>query len=161
MRALSGMDGATRLEELVTWQRMRELEDEVLKVAVRPALVREDKFRKQLTDAAGSATRNVAEGFARYNPGEFARFLDVSRASATEVRSCLLTARTAGYISEADFLKIDHLAIRGLQTLARFQRYLRSDAARQNARRYRYARQNASTSRTIRTIRTIRTTDIL
>ena len=34
------------------------------------------RFCDQLNDAALDATADVAEGFARYYPGEFARFLD-------------------------------------------------------------------------------------
>jgi len=106
----------------------------------RARLAADYKFKGQLTDAADSAVRNIAEGYARYNPGEFARFLDIARASATEVRTCLMTARHAGYISTAEFERTDALARRGLQALAKFQRYLRSDRARQNAKQFCYTR---------------------
>jgi four helix bundle protein len=142
------MFGVDRFEDLLTWQLMHEVNVEVWTIAARPPLESNVKFRGQLTDAADSAVRNVAEGFARYNPGDFARFLDVSRASATEVRSCLKTARIAGYISPAEFTRIDGLARRGLQALARFQRYLRTtEEARRNAKRARYSRSKAAAAR--------------
>jgi hypothetical protein len=65
------MQGAQRFDELLTWQRMHELNVEVWRLADRPLVARDFKFRDQITDAADSAERNVAEGFAPYNPGEF------------------------------------------------------------------------------------------
>jgi four helix bundle protein len=134
------MYGVDRFEDLLTWQLMHQADTEIRRVADQPPISTDFKFRDQITDAADSAVRNVAEGFARYNPGEFARFLDVSRASATEVRACLKTARSAGYISAQDFDRLDALVRRGLQAVAKFQRYLRSDEARRNAKRARYSR---------------------
>ncbi len=134
------MYGVDRFEDLLTWQLMHQADTEIRRVADQPPISTDFKFRDQITDAADSAVRNVAEGFARYNPGEFARFLDVSRASATEVRACLKTARSAGYISTQDFDRLDALVRRGLQAVAKFQRYLRSDEARRNAKRARYSR---------------------
>ena len=136
------MDGVERFQDLVTWQRVHELSLEIRKTAGHPPIASDYKFRGQLTHAADSAVRNVAEGFARYNPAEFARFLDVSRASATEVRACLRTASEAGWISDRDFEHLDALARRGLQALAKFQRYLRSEEAHRNAKRARYARRS-------------------
>jgi four helix bundle protein len=134
------MYGVDRFEDLLTWQLMHQADTEIRRVADQPPISTDFKFRDQITDAADSAVRNGAEGFARYNPGEFARFLDVSRASATEVRACLKTARSAGYISTQDFDRLDALVRRGLQAVAKFQRYLRSDEARRNAKRARYSR---------------------
>jgi four helix bundle protein len=59
--------------ELVCWQLARELKLLILPFAER-AVVRHDfKFRAQLVDAASSATRNIAEGFGRYDHKEFAQ----------------------------------------------------------------------------------------
>jgi four helix bundle protein len=51
------------------------------------------RFCDQLNDAALDAASDVAEGFVRYYPGEFARFLDFAIASLEEVR----TRTEAGY----------------------------------------------------------------
>ena len=167
------MAGADRFEDLVTWQRMYELSLEVGKFVDRLPMARDVKFCQQILDASDSAQRNVAEGFGRYNPGEFARFLDISRASATETRALLMRGRSAGYLSADRFAELDRLAVRALQALARFQRYLRSPEAKRNAKRYRYCArpetlevsrtiqtvQTVRTVRTVRTIRTIRTTN--
>ena len=131
---------ADRFEDLLTWQRMHALEIAVHTIAQRLVIRSDFRFRTQITDAAGSAARNVAEGFGRYNPSEFAHFLDISRASALEVQSCLRTALQAHYITESEFTDLDKLADRGLQALARLQRYLRSPQAKRNADRFRHSK---------------------
>jgi hypothetical protein len=80
----------------------------------------------------------VAEGFGRYNPTEIARFLDVSRASGLEVQTCVRRAHSTGYITSQEFHALYRLANRAIQALAGFQRYLRSERARENAKRFRY-----------------------
>jgi four helix bundle protein len=131
------MDGARQFEELLSWQRMHELNIEVWKATEEGPAARDFHFRDQIRDAADSTERNVAEGFGRYKPLVFANFLDFSRASACETRSLLRKGLACGYFTAERFDQLDQLAVRGLQAVASFQRYLRSPAARRNAaRRY-------------------------
>jgi four helix bundle protein len=138
---------ADRFEDLLTWQLMYELSLGIWKFTDQPPASRNFKHRDQIRDSSDSAHRNVAEGFGRYNPGEFARFLDVSRGSAEETRALLKTAHGARYLSDEEFAALDALAIRGLQALAKLQRYLRSPAAKRNAERWRYRKQRARYNR--------------
>ena len=132
------MAGADRFEDLLSWQRMHDLNMEVFRITDRRRASSDFRFRDEIRDAADSAERNVAEGFGRYNPGEFAHFLDFSRASVHETKALLRKGLEAGYWSEEDFNRLDQLATRGLQAVAKFQRYLRSPAAKRNAaQRYR------------------------
>ena len=133
------MAAANRFEELVVWQRMHELHVEVWKATEKPPAARDFKFRDQIRDASESAVRNVAEGFGRYNPLEFARFLDIARASVLETQALLRKGLDVGYWPQEEFERLDALADRGLQALAKFQRYLRSPQAKRNAER-RYGR---------------------
>ena len=126
---------------------MYELSLEVWKFTGRPTVARHFKYCDQIRDSSDSAHRNVAEGFGRYNPGEFARFLDVSRGSAEETRALLTAARDKHFLSAEEFAALDQLAIRGLQALAKFQRYLRSPAAKRNAERWRHRRNRNRTRR--------------
>ena len=119
---------------------MYELSLEVWKFTDQPRVSRHFKYCDQIRDSSDSAHRNVAEGFGRYNPGEFVRFLDVSRGSAEETRALLKTACENRFISKQQFDALDRLAVRGLQALAKFQRYLRSPAAKRNAERWRHRR---------------------
>ena len=132
---------ATKFEDLLSWQRMHELNIEVFKATEAGPVSRDFEFRAEIRDAADSAERNVAEGFARFNPSVFANFLDYSRASAAETRSMLKKGAKCGYFSADDFKRLDRLAARGAQAVAKFQRYLRSPQAKQNAaRRYAHGR---------------------
>jgi four helix bundle protein len=132
---------AKRFEDLICWQRMKELSVEVWKATDRPPASRDFDFRNEIRDSSDSAQRNVAEGFGRYNPPVFANFLDFSRASALETKALLKKGRAVGYWTEDEFQRLDTLADRGLQAVAKFQRYLRSPEAKRNAAgRYRRTR---------------------
>ena len=60
------------------------------------------KFRDNLRNAADSAERNFPEGFGRFAPADFARFLDNSRASLLETHNGLATGLDRGYFSKKD-----------------------------------------------------------
>jgi four helix bundle protein len=135
------MPVARRFEDLLVWQRMNELSIEVWKATDKPPASRDYDFRDQIRDASDSCERNVAEGFGRFNPPQFVHFLDISRASALETKALLRKGVTVGYWQEAEFQRLDTLANRGLQAIAKLQRYLRSPQAKRNAaRRYRRTR---------------------
>jgi len=137
------MGGAKRFEDLLSWQRMHELNIEVWKATRTGPASRDFDFRDEIRDAADSAERNVAEGFGRYKPPQFASFLDYSRASAQETKSLLKKGLAVGYFTADDAERLNALADRGLQAVAKFQRYLRSPEAKRNADlRYRGRRSN-------------------
>src|SRR5437773_12177203 len=102
------MSVARNFEELLAWQLMHELNIEVWKATEHARASRDFDFRDQIRDAADSTERNIAEGFGR---------------------TLLKKGLSSGYFTVEDFDRLDRLAIRGLQAVARFQRYLRSPAA--------------------------------
>ena len=132
------MASADRFEDLLTWRLMYELSLEVWKFTGEQSVRRNFKYCDQIRDSSDSAHRNVAEGFGRYNPPEFARFLDISRGSAEETRALLKTAHAKHFLSDEQFAALEQLAVRGLQALAKLQRYLRSPEAKRNAQRWRH-----------------------
>jgi four helix bundle protein len=132
------MPGVDRFEDLISWQRMHDLNIEVWRATETRRASRDFDFKNEIRDAVDSAERNIAEGFGRFTPPQFANFLDVSRASALEARTLLRKGLEVGYWKQADFERLDSLAIRGLQAVAKLQRYLRSPVAKRNAQcRYR------------------------
>jgi four helix bundle protein len=90
--------GAKTFEELRAWQHAAELSDRIVAICATPALQQNVKFRDQLLDAAESAPRLIAEGFARWSHREFARYLRMAHGEVQEVRSDLLALRRRGTI---------------------------------------------------------------
>ena len=135
VRAITrGMD---RYEDFDAWKLARALHVKVFEMTSSAPAARDFRFRDNIRDAADSAERNFPEGYGKFAPGEFARFLDHSRASLLEVKNELGVGRTRGYFSARDTASATELANRALGALSGLQRYLRSPKARENARRAR------------------------
>lgn len=76
---------ARHFTELIVWQLADQLRIEVFQLTKRGRFHADWKLRSQLDDAADSACRNIAEGFAGTDP-EFAKFLRIARRSLNEVQ---------------------------------------------------------------------------
>jgi four helix bundle protein len=63
---------------------------------------RDVKFRGQLQDAASGVPANIAEGFGRNNPAEFAQFIRYALGSLQEAETRLKDGIKRGYWKEAD-----------------------------------------------------------
>jgi four helix bundle protein len=95
------MSRITRFEDLIAWQKARELTRDIYRVAAERPFCRD--FANQIRDASNSIMSNIAEGFERWRPSEFHYFLSVAKASCAEVRSDLYVALDAAYIDEKTF----------------------------------------------------------
>jgi four helix bundle protein len=62
----------------------RELKLAVYELVRSPSSTRDVKFRDQLTESASSAPRLIAEGFGRYYPAEFAKYLRLANGELEE-----------------------------------------------------------------------------
>lgn len=91
-------------EEIIAWQKARELNSEIYKLTNDNALFARDYgLRDQIRRASISISSNIAEGFERETAKEFIRFLYIAKASAGEFRSQLYLAFDLGYISKIEF----------------------------------------------------------
>ena len=72
--------------------------------------MRDFKYRDQIRDSGAAAPRNIAEGFGRYRPREFARFLEFARGSLMESLSSLIDGRDSGYLSLTLYSRLANLA---------------------------------------------------
>lgn len=97
------MKGIWKFEDLVAWQLAVQLQTFVDRLCERAAIKADLKFHGQISDAACSGPRNIAEGFGRYYHPEFARFARIAKASEQEVLNHLYRARTKRYITPAEF----------------------------------------------------------
>jgi four helix bundle protein len=77
--------GVHRIEDRIAWQLARSFKLEVYRLLqVCPAAAADFQFRDQLRASASSVGMNIAEGFRRYTPREFSRFLTVALSSLSE-----------------------------------------------------------------------------
>jgi len=83
--------------QLLTWQLAHEFETSVFPLTELPAVKTDFKFHDQFLDSSASPCRNIAEGFDRFNPGEFCQFYDFAEASLGECETCLRTGVMRSY----------------------------------------------------------------
>ena len=77
------MAGFKDFREIVAWQRANELKLIADALITKPEVARRFKFCDQLSDAARSGPRNIAEGFARFKHKEFAQFVRIAKPAQT------------------------------------------------------------------------------
>jgi four helix bundle protein len=94
------------------------------------AFRRNAELKSQLRRSANSAMANIAEGFNAGSDREFARFLRISKRSATEVQSHLYFALDHGHITQADFDRVYGSAEDVKKLVGGFVRYLTASGNR-------------------------------
>jgi four helix bundle protein len=92
-----------RFEDLIAWQKARQLTAEIYRVTAFGEFSRDFGLRDQIRRASVSVMSNIAEGFDRGSRGEFHQFLVIAKASCAEVRSQLYVAQDVGYIVQEIF----------------------------------------------------------
>ncbi len=116
-----------RFEDLVAWQKARQLTKEIYRATRDGIFSRDFSLRDQIRSASTSVMSNIAEGFERGGRPEFHQFLVVAKGSCAEVRSQLYVALDAEYLKEAEFLRLQSLAVE----VAKIVSALRSSVQRQ------------------------------
>jgi four helix bundle protein len=122
------MSGARRFEDLIVWQLSVRIRDRIDVLVDSGPASRDFKFRDQIRDASASAPRNICEGFLRFNPPEFAYFMNVAKSSLGETQNHLLHGKERKYFTEQDFQELWRLTCRALKAANRFHAYLRQQS---------------------------------
>jgi four helix bundle protein len=117
---------AKHFTELVVWQRAHALRTAIWAFA-RAAPAMDLRLRSQVTDAAGSVCRNIAEGFKRRSHRDFARYLEHATSSLAELEDGIIDARTRGHLTDERHQELSTLVRRTAAPLARLLRYLRNN----------------------------------
>jgi len=95
--------GVSRYGDLVAYQWAGEMKREVYRLVAQSACAHRDlRFRDQLFAAASGVESNIAEGFARRTPREFAQFLRYALASLAETATRLQDGVDRGHFTRAD-----------------------------------------------------------
>ena len=95
-----------RFEDLVAWQKARELARAIYEVTRQGSFAKDFGLSGQIQRAAVSIMSNIAEGFERGGRGEFHQFLSTAKASCAEVRSQLYVALDVGYLDQKTFDRV-------------------------------------------------------
>ena len=120
---------ARRYEDLVVWQLTRDLERRVFAFTATQPASKDVDYCRQIRRSASSAPRNIAEGFGRFFPGDFARFVRTARGSLVETQDHLDAGRERGYMTKDEHSEMRHVTNRALGAATRFIVYLDEAAA--------------------------------
>ena len=102
--------GVTRFEDLIGWQRSRELNKLTYEFTQKGPLNKEFTLRDQMRRSSLSVMSNIAEGFDRGGDKEFVQYLFISKGSCSELRSQLYAAKDVGYLDPEEFKTAFELA---------------------------------------------------
>jgi four helix bundle protein len=138
-----------RVEDLTAYQFVLELKFEAYRLINQCPAARQDKrFAGQLRDALADCEADVAEGFARKNPGDFANFLRFSLASLAESKTRLKDGVAREYFTDAEVamsltweqrarVALEHLRESQVLMAEKWKEEKRSSARRSETRRSR------------------------
>jgi four helix bundle protein len=112
--------------EIIAWQLANQMKLRVDVFLGCPEFRRHFKFCEQLSDAARSGPRNIAEGFARFKHKEFAQFVRIAEGSEAEVLNHLIDARDQLLITGDELIINERLAKRAMKAASGLIRYLES-----------------------------------
>ncbi len=105
------------------------------------------KTFRDLREGAASATSQISEGFGRFDPVDFGRFVKMARASILECQNHLQDALDRRHITEHVRQEHDRLAHEALKEIGGLLDYLQSPEAKQNAERVRQKRRQRRAQR--------------
>jgi four helix bundle protein len=125
--------GVRSHKHLDAWRVADELRREIYELFSEGRAARDQRLRSQAEDAASSACRNLAEGFTRFNPSEFAHYARIAAASVQEIGELLSDGSGRKYWAEERVQGAEALVGRAVKVIGGLQRYLRSRCARDNA----------------------------
>lgn len=132
--------GVRRFTELRAWQACDAYKKAVYRLCSDGPLSKDWSRRSQLEESVSGPPSHVAEGFGRFNPADFARFLVLARSSLMESQNHLRDAVDKRYITEEVRLEHDTFAEAALEQVTGLMEYLQSPEALRNARRARERR---------------------
>ena len=101
---------ARRFEDLIAWQKARELTRRVYEITGNGHFARDFGLRDQVRRSSVSIMANIAEGFERARQSEFHQFLSIAKSSCAELRSHLYVAHDAKYVDAVMFKDLMSLA---------------------------------------------------
>jgi four helix bundle protein len=120
------MSGARSHEELIVWRLSYELKQGVYALIRSGPITDDRKLFEQLRGAASSAPRLIAEGYGRYFPREFSRYLRNANGELKETFDALRDAVDRGYLEQSQIVPLQRLSRRASKAATELIKYLRT-----------------------------------
>src|SRR5687768_8138593 len=117
--------GWRRFTDIQAWQLSMKLQQEFDAILARQPACKDRRFCEDAGEALSSAPRNIAEGFGRYGHKDFAKFVNIARASQLETQTNLLIAQNRKYLTTEEFQKLWTLSEETVATTTGLLKYLR------------------------------------
>ena len=118
------MAGVRSHEELIAWKLSNELKLHVYSLLKSGSVVRDYDFCDQLRRSASSAPRNIAEGFGRYLPGDFIRYLRFANGELKETHDALQDGVDRGHFTIDQIVPLQRLGKRASKAATNLIAYL-------------------------------------
>lgn len=118
------MPGVRDHTELDTWQLCDEFRRQVRALIAKSGLSKDWNLRDQLRRSAEAPCPLIAEGFSRYKPRDFARFVRMAKGSLSEAIEHIGVAVDLELIAEADTIEPIRTARRARGAATGLIRYL-------------------------------------
>ena len=126
LQLCADMKGARSHEELIVWQLAYELKKGVYALIESGPIVEDRDLVKQLRSSSSSAPRLIAEGFGRYYPREFARYLRNANGELKETFDALRDAVDRRYVVQGQIVPLQRLSRRASKAATQLIKYLRT-----------------------------------
>ena len=139
---------AKTYQDLRAWQTVRAFKVGIYALIEHPPLANDFALCDSLRKAAASAQSNIAEGFGRFDPADFGRFVKVARASLLEGRNHLSDAVDRRVLDESMVQEHEARLAEAMKEVGGLLDYLQSPEAKRNAERIRQRRIERRRSRT-------------
>jgi four helix bundle protein len=127
--------GVDRYQDLVCWQLARDLRRRVRAITEYPKAAKDFGFCDDILRSGRSAPSNIAEGFRRRHPRQFAYFLTMAVGSIDETENHLGEALEAKYIDVKEHDDLVELVRQARSASLGLLAYLERCAKRQDKRR--------------------------
>ena len=101
-------------KDLIAWQLCDELADLVRKITATGPVTRDFELCDQVRRSSGAPAPQIAEGFGRFGPREFARYLTMAVSSLMETDTWLARGSRYGYWSDDTYKGVKRLCDRAL-----------------------------------------------
>jgi len=118
------MAGARSHKDLICWQRAYELKLHVYELIRAGTITADVRLREQLRESAAAAPRLIAEGFGRYYPAEFSKYLRFANGELQETIESLDDGVDRQHFTKDQVIPLQRLAKRSSKAASRLIAYL-------------------------------------